>query len=85
MEERMKELATENPRYGYRRIGVWLQREQGKPVNEKRIRRVYRNAGLSLWRLRRKRIRRQAVAMVLLRKPNQEWAMDFVHDAASNG
>lgn len=46
---------------------------------------MYQSAGLALRRLKRKRIHRQPVALVRLPEPNQEWAMDFVPDAATNG
>lgn len=82
---RLKELAAQYPRYGYRRLGVLIQREEAEPVNEKRVHRLYGKAGLALRKLKRKRIRREPVPQVLLTRPQQEWAMDFVHDAARNG
>jgi len=82
--KRMRELALEYPRFGYRRICVLLRRE-GQMLNEKKIHRVYQSAGLALRKLKRKRIQRQPVPLVRLTEPNQEWAMDFVHDAAANG
>ncbi len=42
--DRIKELAIERPRFGYRRIWVLLRREDW-PVNHKRIYRLYRNLG----------------------------------------
>lgn len=82
--KRMQELALEYPRFGYRRLGVLLRRE-GNVLNEKKVHRVYQSAGLALRQLKRKRIHRQPVPLVRLTEPNQEWAMDFVHDAATNG
>ena len=84
MTKRMQELALEYPRFGYRRLGVLLRRE-GQVLNEKKIHRVYQAAGLALRKLKRKRIHRQPVPLIRLTEPNQEWAMDFVHDAAANG
>jgi putative transposase len=46
---RLGELAKERSRFGYRRLHVLLRRE-GQVVNYKRVLRLYRLAGLSLWR-----------------------------------
>ncbi len=50
---RLVELAREKPRFGYRRLHVLLRRS-GELVNHKRVHRVYREAGLSLQRKKRK-------------------------------
>jgi putative transposase len=47
------ELAREKPRFGYRRLHVLLRRN-GEAVNHKRVHRVYREAGLSIRRKKRK-------------------------------
>jgi len=52
---RLKELAQERPRFGYRRLGVLLYRE-GHAVNLKRVLRLYREEGLKLRAKKRKRI-----------------------------
>ncbi len=61
LRERLRELPLEQPRCGYRRLGVLLRREQTEAINEKRIRRLYREAGLALRKLRRKKCKRDAV------------------------
>ena len=50
---RLVELAREKPRFGYRRLHVLLRRS-GEQVNHKRLHRVYRAAGLSFRRKKRK-------------------------------
>jgi len=85
LKERLKTLAMEQPRYGYRRLVVLIRRESAEPVNEKRVRRLYREAGLALRRIKRKRLQRSPVPLVKLSEANQEWAMDFVQDWAANG
>lgn len=75
----------EQPRYGYRRLAVLIKRESAEPVNEKRVHLLYREAGLALRRIKRKRMQRSAVPLVKLSGTNQEWAMDFVQDWAANG
>ena len=52
---RMRELAAERPRFGYRRLHVLLMRE-GRVVNRKRVYRLYRREGLAV----RKRPRQEA-------------------------
>jgi transposase InsO family protein len=53
--ERLRELAAVKRRYGYRRLHVLLRRE-GFAVNRKRVQRLYREAGLTVRRRKRKRI-----------------------------
>jgi putative transposase len=55
LKERLVKVAHQQPRYGYRRLGILLGRE-GVKVNHKRLFRVYRAAGLSVKRKRRKRL-----------------------------
>jgi putative transposase len=56
---RLVELAREKPRFGYRRLQVLLRRS-GELVNHKRVYRVYREAGLTLRRKKRKHCSRQS-------------------------
>lgn len=79
---RLIELAHENPRYGSPRLHVLLRRETR--CNHKRVERIYREAGLSLRRKKRKRLVRQRVPMVATRAANEEWALDFVADALAS-
>lgn len=54
-------------------------------MNHKRVFRVYRAAGLSVKRRKRKRLVRQGQHDFLAKKPNQQWSIDFVHDRLANG
>jgi putative transposase len=82
---RLRELAEERRRFGYRRLYVLLRRE-GEPANRKRVYRIYREEKLMV----RKRTRKR-VAQARGRKrhapsaPNQFWAMDFVSDVVAAG
>ena len=78
------ELAREKPRFGYRRLQVLLTRA-GERVNHKRLHRVYREAGLMIRRKKRKHCVRAGKPLVERTAPNQEWALDFVHDAVECG
>lgn len=82
---RLRELAGERPRFGYRRLHLLVCRE-GLHVNHKRIYRLYRQEGLSVRRRKRKRVARAD------RRPlpvpdgtNERWSMDFVHDCTAVG
>ncbi len=81
---RLVAAAQQKPHWGYRRLQVKLASE-GMAVNHKRLHRVYREAGLSIRRKKRKRLLRVGVARPAVSAPNEEWALDFVHDAAENG
>ena len=83
--ERLKQLAHEHPRWGYRFLGVLLRRE-GQMVNHKRVLRLYREEGLKLRPKRRKKV----VSVQRVQPPettdiNQRWSMDFVSDTLSCG
>ena len=81
---KLTELARQKPRFGYRRLGVLLEK-RGEAVNHKRLFRVYQKAGLGVRRREKKRLERDRVGMPLLSRPNQEWSLDFVSDALANG
>ena len=53
LEKRLTELASRWKRFGYRRLHMMLQRE-GVHVNIKRTYRLYRSAGLTLKKKRKK-------------------------------
>ena len=77
-------LARQKPRYGYRRLGVLLER-RGYRANPKRLYRIYREEHLAVRRLKRKRLVRPAVPVAILSRANQEWSMDFVMDGLATG
>jgi len=83
--ERLRTLATEHPRWGYRRLHLLLEREVGV-INRKRVYRLYRLDGLAVRRRKRKRaarIRRGIVSQSWRR--GEAWAMDFMQDTLANG
>ena len=82
---RIRTIAAERPRWGYRFIHNRLQRE-GWPVNRKRVQRIYREEGLAVRRKGRKR-RSQPSRPVRTPPtgPNERWSMDFVSDTLSSG
>jgi putative transposase len=78
------ELARSKPRFGYRRLHVLLGR-LGEQVNHKRVHRVYREAGLMIRRRKRKHCVGEGKPLLARTSANQEWALDFVHDAVECG
>lgn len=84
LKRKLQEAAREKPRWGYRRLQFVLE-QKGVRANHKRVYRVYREAGLLIRRRRRKRLLRAGVSRPMVTEANQEWALDFVHDAAESG
>ena len=83
--ERLKVLAEQRRRFGYRRLWVLLKR-QGLRINHKRVYRIYRQEGLSLRPRRRKRLASAIrLALPTPQRPNQRWSMDFVSDFTAEG
>jgi len=54
-------------------------------VNHKRLHRIYCEAGLRIRRKKRKHCVREGKALVARTSANQEWALDFAHDAVASG
>ena len=78
---RLRELAVEKRRYGYRRLHVLLRRE-GVLVNHKCVERIYREEGLSVRKRKRKRAAgARAETWLQATQPDQRWSLDFVSDA----
>ncbi len=76
------------PRYGYRRVTGEL-RAEGWRVNAKRVARLCRDEGLKVLRVKHKRRYLGSAAGGIQRlsatRPNEVWAIDFVHDRTGDG
>ena len=82
---RLRELANERRRFGFRRLGFLLERE-GVQMNHKKLLRLYREEGLAVRRRRgRKRALGTRAPMELPNGPGQRWSLDFVSDALTDG
>src|SRR5690606_30071800 len=85
LRSRLRDLANERRRFGYRRLFILLRRE-GELSGINRIYRLYREEGLAV---RKRRSRRRAVgtrAPILVEaRPNARWSLDFVHDQFACG
>jgi putative transposase len=83
--ERLRALAAVRRRFGYRRLGLLLEREN-IVMNAKKLLRLYREEGLAVRRRRgRKRATGTRAPMAPPHGPNQRWSLDFVSDALSWG
>jgi len=81
LRQRLRELAGERRRFGYRRLGYLLSREGMRP-NHKKLLRLYREEGLRVrHRGGRKRALGMRAPMALPDAPNQRWSLDFVSDS----
>lgn len=92
LRQRLRELAAERKRFGYRRLHALLRREQDSagtprwPVNHKRVYRLYREEGLAVRCRKRKRFRAEArVPLALPKTANEVWTMDYTHDQLASG
>jgi len=85
LRERMKALADERRRFGYRRLHILLRRE-GYVVNHKRLFRLYKEERLIVRRRGgRKRAMGTRAPITLPLQPNQRWSLDFVSDQFLDG
>ena len=85
LRERLRTLAHERRRFGYRRLQVLLRRE-GHLVNHKRLFRIYREEKLTVRRRGgRKRAMGTRAPMLVPAAPNQRWSLDFVSDQLTDG
>ncbi|ASQ12560.1 IS3 family transposase [Sinorhizobium meliloti] len=82
---KLRDLANERRRFGYRRLFILLRRD-GEPSGVNRIYRLYREEGLSV---RKRKARRRAVGtrapILVAAKANARWSLDFVHDQFACG
>lgn len=81
----MTELAAMYPRYGYRRVQVFLER-LGHVMSADKAWRLWDKAGLQVPKKRpRKRIAASRPRPLAPLGANEVWAYDFVFDACANG
>lgn len=86
---RLRKLSAKKPRWGYRRAHGHLLNE-GWSINRKRVQRIWREEGLRVPPRKRKRRRlgestAEGADRLSATHPNHVWALDFQHDATSDG
>jgi putative transposase len=83
--ERLRAIAAERRRFGYRRLG-WMLAREGIVMNLKKLYRLYREERLAV---RRRRGRRRAIGtrapLAVPIAADQRWSLDFVADQLTNG
>ena len=83
--EAMREISAQYPRFGYRRIQVFLAR-RGLAMSADRAYRIWKKAGLQVPRRRpRRRVATSRPRPLPATRANQVWAYDFVFDRSANG
>ena len=81
----MREIAAQYPRYGYRRIQIFLGR-RGHTMSTDRMHRLWRQAGLQVPRKRpRRRVATGRPRPTPPTRANHVWAYDFLFDTCANG
>ena len=76
--ERIRQIKTDHPAWGYRRVWAYLKFRDGLPINKKRIYRLMKEHDLLVqpnWRLKAKRTGRRR--KLRARRPNQLWGIDM--------
>jgi putative transposase len=85
LRSKLKELASQRRRFGYRRLGLLLAR-QGIRINHKKVYRLYREERLSVRkRGGRKRALGTRAPMTIPQGRNLRWSLDFVMDTLVSG
>ena len=85
LRERLRALAAERRRFGYRRLHVLLRRE-GTQINHKKLRRIYAEERLQVRRRGgRKRALGTRAPLAVPQLPNQRWSLDFASDMLTDG
>lgn len=83
--ERLKALAAERLRWGWRRLIIMIRRE-GWTIGERAFRRIYRALGLHVMRTRKRHVRYvRGNSVEAVTVPNERWSLDFMHARLMHG
>ena len=84
LEHRIKEICQTRVRYGYRRVHIVLRRD-GWRVNQKKTRRTSKVCNCATKTPKRRMKAKLWEDRCPAVRPNETWAMDFVHDQLATG
>jgi putative transposase len=85
LRKRLRELASQRRRFGYRRLGLMLER-QGIKLNRKKLYRLYKEERLTVRkRGGRKRALGTRAPMAIPQDRDLRWSLDFVADTLVSG
>jgi putative transposase len=74
---RIKEIKTEHPFWGYRRVTAWLNHREGIRVNHKRVQRLMKEHGLTATQTIHKAKRTPERSKPKAERPRQYWGIDM--------
>jgi putative transposase len=79
IEENIQQISLQRPTYGTRRMAAMLTRILGRPVNRKRVQRIFRKMGYITPSRSKKKIIRSKVPTIKADRPNQVWEADLTY------
>jgi putative transposase len=79
IEKEIQQISLQRPTYGTRRMAAMLTRTLGRPINRKRIQRIFRKMGYITPARRKKEIMWSKVPNVKADRPNQVWEADLTY------
>jgi putative transposase len=82
--DKLLELTSKHKKYGYRKLYQKL-RQEGRVVNHKKVHRLYKKHQLNLRVKLKKRVKVDKKPLAVPTAPQQNYALDFVHDRLANG
>jgi putative transposase len=82
--DKLLELASKHKKYGYRKLYQKL-RQEGRAVNHKKVHRLSKKHQLNLRVKLKKRVKVDKKPLAVPTAPQQNYALDFVHNRLANG
>ena len=79
IEENIQQISLQRPTYGTRRMAAMLTRILGRPVNRKRVQRIFRKMGYITPSRSKKEIIHSKVSTIKADRPNQVWEADLTY------
>lgn len=83
----LRDYALKHPCHGFKRAHAWLVHDQGWQINRKKVQRLWREEGLTLKQVRRRRREGTTTTDLPVRacKRNHVWSVDFQFHVTEDG